>query len=38
VGDLNLAATLHEPGEKGISGLAAIDLAPFPNCGLARPL
>jgi glutathione S-transferase len=31
VGDLNLASTLREPGEEGISGLAAIDLAPFPN-------
>jgi glutathione S-transferase len=31
VGDLNLAATLREPGEEGIPGLAAIDLAPFPN-------
>jgi glutathione S-transferase len=30
-GDLNLAATLREPGEQGISGIAAIDLAPFPN-------
>jgi glutathione S-transferase len=31
VGDLNLASTLREPGEEGISGIAAIDLAPFPN-------
>jgi glutathione S-transferase len=31
VGDLNLASTLREPGEEGISGLAAIDLAPFPK-------
>jgi glutathione S-transferase len=30
-GDLNLASTLREPGEEGISGIAAIDLAPFPN-------
>jgi glutathione S-transferase len=30
-GDLNLASTLREPGEQGISGLVAIDLAPFPN-------
>ena len=30
VGDLNLASTLREPGEDGISGIAAIDLAPFP--------
>jgi glutathione S-transferase len=29
VGDLNLASTLREPGEDGISGIAAIDLAPF---------
>lgn len=29
--DLNLASTLREPGEDGISGIAAIDLAPFPN-------
>jgi glutathione S-transferase len=31
VGDLNLASTLREPGEVGISGIAAIDLTPFPN-------
>jgi glutathione S-transferase len=31
VGDLNLASTLREPGEHGISGIAAVDLAPFPN-------
>jgi len=31
VGDLNLASTLREPGEDGISGIAAVDLAPFPN-------
>ena len=31
VGDLSLAATLREPGEEGVSGIAAIDLAPFPN-------
>jgi glutathione S-transferase len=31
VGDLNLASTLREPGEQGVSGIAAIDLAPFPN-------
>jgi glutathione S-transferase len=42
-GDLNLASTLREPGEDGISGIAAIDLGPFPKvarwldvCG-ARP-
>lgn len=34
VGDLNLASTLREPGENGISGIAAIDLAPFPNVAL----
>jgi len=28
-GDLNLASTLREPGEEGVSGIAAIDLAPF---------
>jgi glutathione S-transferase len=33
VGDLNLASTLREPGEDGISGISAIDLAPFPNVG-----
>jgi glutathione S-transferase len=43
VADLNLASTLREPGETGISGIAAIDLAPFPNvarwldCCCARP-
>jgi glutathione S-transferase len=43
VGDLNLASTLREPGEFGISGIAAIELAPFPNvarwldCCSARP-
>lgn len=26
---LNLAATLREPGEQGVSGIAAIDLTPF---------
>jgi len=31
VGDLNLASTLREPGEEGISGILAIDLAPFPK-------
>ncbi len=31
VGDINLASTLREPGETGVSGIAAIDLAPFPN-------
>lgn len=31
VGDLNLASTLREPGEDGISGIAEIDLAAFPN-------
>jgi len=31
VGDLNLASTLREPGEDGIAGIAAIDLASFPN-------
>jgi glutathione S-transferase len=31
VGDLNLASTLREPGEEGVSGIPAIDLAPFPN-------
>jgi glutathione S-transferase len=31
VGDLNLASTLREPGEDGIFGIVAIDLAPFPN-------
>jgi glutathione S-transferase len=43
VADLNLASTLREPGEVGVSGIAAIDLAPFPHvarwldrCG-ARP-
>lgn len=38
VGDLNLASTLREPGEAGIAGLAAIDLAPFPKvaCWLDR--
>jgi glutathione S-transferase len=33
IGDLNLASTLREPGEAGISGIAAIDLTPFPNAG-----
>jgi glutathione S-transferase len=33
VGDLNLASTLREPGEAGISGIAEIDLASFPNVG-----
>jgi glutathione S-transferase len=33
VADLNLASTLREPGEDGISGIAAIDLASFPNVG-----
>jgi len=33
VGDLNLALTRHEPGEDGISGIAAMDLVPFPNVG-----
>jgi len=31
VGDLNVASTLREPGEQGISDIAGIDLAPFPN-------
>src|SRR5215472_11956937 len=33
VGDLNLASTLREPGEDGISGIAAMDPVPFPNVG-----
>jgi glutathione S-transferase len=33
-GDLKLASTLREPGEDGISGIDAIDLAAFP--GVAR--
>jgi glutathione S-transferase len=33
VGDLNLALTRHEPGEDGISGIAAMDLVAFPNVG-----
>jgi glutathione S-transferase len=43
VGDLNLASTFREPGEVGISGIAAIDLGPFPDvarwldCCSARP-
>ena len=31
--DLNLASTLREPGEDGISGIAEIDLTLFPNVG-----
>jgi glutathione S-transferase len=31
VADINLASTLREPGEAGIAGISAIELAPFPN-------
>jgi glutathione S-transferase len=31
VADVNLAATIREPGEQGVSGIAAIELAPFPS-------
>jgi glutathione S-transferase len=31
VGDLNVASTLREPGETGVSGIAEIDLTPVPN-------
>src|SRR5882672_412169 len=31
VADLNLASTIREPGEEGVAGIAAIDVAPFPN-------
>jgi glutathione S-transferase len=31
VADLNVASTLREPGEQGISGIAEVDLAPFPK-------
>jgi len=31
VADLNLAATLREPGETGVAGIGTIDLMPFPN-------
>jgi glutathione S-transferase len=33
VGDLNVASTLREPGENGISGLVEIDLKRFENVG-----
>ena len=33
VGDLNLALTRHEPGEDGISGIAAMDLVPSQMSG-----
>jgi glutathione S-transferase len=29
--DVNLASHLREPGEQGVAGIAAIDLAPFPS-------
>jgi len=31
VADLNLASTIREPGEEGVAGIAAIEVAPFPN-------
>ena len=31
VADLTLAATIREPGEQGVAGIAAIELAPFPR-------
>ncbi len=31
VADLNLASTMREPWESGVSGIGAIDLAPFPR-------
>jgi len=31
VADLNLAATIREPGEQLVAGIAAIELAPFPR-------
>ncbi len=34
VADLNLASTIREPGEEGVAGIAAIELAPFPNIAL----
>jgi Glutathione S-transferase, C-terminal domain len=43
VGDLNVASILREPGEDGVSGISAIDLARFPSvarwldCCSARP-
>jgi len=30
VADLNLASTIREPGEEGVSSIAAIELTPFP--------
>jgi glutathione S-transferase len=33
VADVNLASTLREPGESGVAGIEAIDLAPFPKVG-----
>lgn len=31
VADLNLAATLREPGEQGVADISVIDLTPFPR-------
>lgn len=31
VADINLASTIREPGERGVAGIAGIDLAPFPK-------
>jgi glutathione S-transferase len=33
VADVNLAATLREPGESGVAGIGTIDLGAFPNVG-----
>jgi len=33
VADLNLVSTIREPGEKGVAGIEAIQLAPFANVG-----
>lgn len=31
VADVNLASTIREPGEQGVSGIHEVDLAPFPK-------